>query len=223
MKTKTTIKVVAVLLIMLSAVTAQDIMPEPMNIGVLKNTVKYYMTSGNYDKAMEAKYEEIKKFIVQNMDEGKKYAVVMDIDETTLSNLAFELEYGFGFNGTIWKEWVNKAEAKAIPAAKKFFDWALENNIDVFFVTGRRAVTDNIEEDPTAVNLKREGFIGYKKLYLKPRTGKINTVTYKSGARKEIMQNGYIIIANIGDQWSDLEGGNSVRSFKLPNPMYFVK
>jgi hypothetical protein len=51
----------------------------------------------------------------------------------------------------------------------------------------------------------------------------LDTVTYKSGARKEVMQKGYIIIANIGDQHSDLESGYGERHFKLPNPMYYVK
>ena len=201
---------------------AQEIAPEPLNIGILKNTVKHYMTSGDYDKAVSVKFEGIKKYILENKKASSKYAVVMDVDETTLSNLEFELRYGFGFAPGIWKDWVKEANAKAIPASKKFFDWALENNIAVFFITGRRAVTDKIENDPTAINLKKEGFTGYKKLYLKPKTGKIITIEYKSGARKEIMEMGYTIIANIGDQWSDLEGGYAEKSFKLPNPMYFV-
>ncbi|MCK5076630.1 MAG: HAD family acid phosphatase [Calditrichia bacterium] len=171
---------------------------------------------------LSVKFEEIKKYITESKKEKVKYAVVMDIDETTLSNLEFELRYGFGFAPGIWHEWIMEANAKAIPASKKFFDWALKNKIAIFFVTGRRAVTDKIEDDPTAINLKKEGFTGYKKLYLKPKTGKIITIEYKSSARKEIMEMGYTIIANIGDQWSDLEGGYAKKSFKLPNPMYFV-
>ncbi|KAF7825396.1 Acid phosphatase 1 [Senna tora] len=46
---------------------------------------------------------------------------------------------------------------------------------------------------------------------------------YKSEKRKEIEGEGYRIWGNVGDQWSDLQGyslGN--RTFKLPNPMYFI-
>ena len=29
-------------------------------------------------------------------------------------------------------------------------------------------------------------------------------------------------MANVGDQFSDLEGGFSDRAFKMPNPMYYL-
>jgi hypothetical protein len=29
-------------------------------------------------------------------------------------------------------------------------------------------------------------------------------------------------VANLGDQFSDLDGGFSDRTFKIPNPMYFL-
>jgi len=48
-------------------------------------------------------------------------------------------------------------------------------------------------------------------------------VEYKSTERKKLEKNGYRIIGNIGDQWSDLMGtptGN--RTFKLPDPMYYI-
>ncbi|GAB4169229.1 MAG: HAD family acid phosphatase [Calditrichia bacterium] len=215
--------ILLVWMVLFAASYAQNIQPEPLNLGILKNTIEYYIKSGAYDSAMIAKYREIQASIEERMEDGKKYAVVMDVDETTLSNIQFEFDYGFGFNPTIWKEWVAKGEATAIPAALKFFNWAKSKGIDIFFVTGRRMQAEKIEDDPTYKNLIKEGFIGFKKLYLKPAKGKIKTIVYKSSARKEIMDMGYIIIANIGDQWSDLEGGNAEMSFKLPNPMYYVK
>jgi len=33
---------------------------------------------------------------------------------------------------------------------------------------------------------------------------------------------GYKIIANVGDQQSDLNGGYSERTYKLPNPIYLT-
>lgn len=51
-----------------------------------------------------------------------------------------------------------------------------------------------------------------------------SAVKYKSEIRKQLVEeSGYRIWGNVGDQWSDLQGeylGN--RTFKLPNPMYFV-
>jgi hypothetical protein len=46
---------------------------------------------------------------------------------------------------------------------------------------------------------------------------------YKSEKRNEMIKEGYRILGNSGDQWSDLLGSSpSVRSFKLPNPMYYI-
>jgi hypothetical protein len=48
---------------------------------------------------------------------------------------------------------------------------------------------------------------------------------YKSATRKLIEEgqdDGYRIIANIGDQISDLEGGYAKRCFKVPNPFYYI-
>lgn len=48
------------------------------------------------------------------------------------------------------------------------------------------------------------------------------TVQYKSGTRKHIEDLGYNIIANFGDQYSDLDGGYADKTYKIPNPTYFV-
>ncbi|KAG7997671.1 hypothetical protein I3843_01G221900 [Carya illinoinensis] len=48
-------------------------------------------------------------------------------------------------------------------------------------------------------------------------------VVYKSSERRNLVKKGYRIVGNIGDQWSDLLGhhvGN--RTFKLPDPMYYI-
>jgi hypothetical protein len=45
---------------------------------------------------------------------------------------------------------------------------------------------------------------------------------FKSGARAEIENTGYAIIANVGDQRSDLEGGHAECTFKVPNPYYVI-
>lgn len=48
-------------------------------------------------------------------------------------------------------------------------------------------------------------------------------VVYKSSERKNLEESGYRIIGNIGDQWSDLLGTNvGNRTFKLPDPMYYI-
>ena len=45
----------------------------------------------------------------------------------------------------------------------------------------------------------------------------------KAPLRAEIERAGYTIIANMGDQPSDLFGGHAEKMFLLPNPFYRVK
>ncbi|KAM3747492.1 hypothetical protein ACB098_05G039600 [Castanea mollissima] len=148
---------------------------------------------------------------------------VFDIDETTLSNLPYFAEHGFGvqpYNSTLFNQWVITAKAPALPESVKLYKKLLSLGIKVVFLTGRseeqRTVTTN--------NLKRVGFHTWEKLILKASsyTGK-TAVEYKSTERNNLEKNGYRIIGNIGDQWSDLMGsptGN--RTFKLPDPMYYI-
>ena len=49
-----------------------------------------------------------------------------------------------------------------------------------------------------------------------------SVVPYKSGARRRITEAGYTILAAVGDQQSDLEGGHALEVFKLPNPAYGI-
>jgi len=210
------------ILFLVQTIWSQQV-PEPPNIGKLKNAVKYYIESGSYEADIAKVYKHAQAFIEQNLKEDTKYAVVMDIDETTLSNIIYENRFGYGYSHKTWSVWVAEKQAVAIPAAKAFYDWGREKGITFFFVTGRKQQGTDLEVDPTVVNMKAEGFDQYGKIYLKPKIKGLKTVDYKSGARKEITAQGYVIIANIGDQLSDLEGGFSLSRWKIPNPMYYVK
>lgn len=48
-------------------------------------------------------------------------------------------------------------------------------------------------------------------------------IIYKSEKRNDMVKNGFRILGNSGDQWSDILGSSMpTRSFKLPNPMYYI-
>ena len=48
------------------------------------------------------------------------------------------------------------------------------------------------------------------------------TIQYKSGTRAYIESLGYDIVADFGDQCSDLQGGFADKIFKMPNPNYYL-
>jgi hypothetical protein len=147
----------------------------------------------------------------------KNYAIVFDVDETLLSNiLAIEAD-NFTFGPQSQAEATNEI-GKAIPSSLQLFNDAKARGLTIFLITGRRENT----RAHTESNLQREGFTGYKQLVLKPDASTDSTVVYKSGARAAIEQQGYKIVANVGDQYSDLAGGHAASAFKLANPFYFL-
>jgi putative acid phosphatase of HAD superfamily subfamily IIIB len=147
----------------------------------------------------------------------KNLALVLDIDETALSNLTAIEADNFTFGPASQAEATNEV-GKAIPSTLALYQDAVKRGIAVFFITGRRENTRTHTES----NLKREGFTTWKQVVLKPDASTDSTVVYKSGARAAIEAKGYRIVANVGDQYSDLAGGHAALAFKLANPFYFL-
>jgi predicted secreted acid phosphatase len=148
---------------------------------------------------------------------GRKLAIVLDIDETSLSNYSAINADNFTFGVNSQGEAVNKIGV-AIKPTLDLFNAAKKAGVAVFFITGRGEAV----RQPTTENLQEQGFSGWEGLTLKPAGTTLTTVAYKSAARATIEQQGYRIIANVGDQYSDLAGGHEDKAFKLPNPFYFL-
>jgi hypothetical protein len=146
-----------------------------------------------------------------------KPAIVLDVDETSLSNYTAILADGFVFGPKSQAEATDEV-GLAIKPTRDVFNDAKARGIAVFFITGRPEAQRLVTMD----NLKREGFDNWDGLTLKPANSTLTTVAYKSGARAAIEQQGFHIIANIGDQYSDLAGGHAAAAFKLANPFYFL-
>jgi hypothetical protein len=101
----------------------------------------------------------------------------------------------------------------------QLFRVARASNVAVFFITGRpedqRAATER--------NLRNAGFGHYARLYLVPTGADFaSAADFKAPIRAEVERLGYTIIANMGDQPSDLIGGHAEKKFLLPDPFYRV-
>lgn len=198
--------------------------PTP-NLQLYKQQLLQYHDSGAYEQDTKAVAQNAIAYLKQRVRENnasttpKKLAVVFDIDETVLSNFKFLRGYDFAFPlDSIHKNQV-LAEDDVIPATFALYQQARQNNLAIFFITGRseKMLTATIK------NLHRAGFYGWSGLTLRsedyhPKSAAI----YKSAVRKKIFAKGYDIIINIGDQQSDLAGDYADQTFKLPNPFYFI-
>ena len=149
-------------------------------------------------------------------------AIVLDIDETTLSNLPHLLANDFGYVDEVWDRWVQSAQARAIIPVQVVYDTAVRGQVAVFFITGR----DESQRTATEKNLRAAGYETWTKVYFRPATSpdpKPSARDYKTAIRRQLVAEGYVIIANIGDQQSDLAGGYAEKIFKLPNPFYLIE
>ncbi|GJM94828.1 hypothetical protein PR202_ga11507 [Eleusine coracana subsp. coracana] len=186
--------------------------------------VGHYMLGEQYRRDSRVVVDEAIAYAESLKLAGKgKEAWVFDIDETSLSNLPYYATHGFGsrpFNATSFNEYVLKGNAPALPETLRLYKRLISLSIRPVFLTGRTEDQRNI----TVKNLYYQGYSGWEKLLLKPLGVKVAAIAYKSGARQKLINDaGYVIVGNIGDQWSDILGApEGARTFKLPDPMYYI-
>ena len=206
-------------------------------------------------------------------------AIVLDVDDTTLTTWNYELYSNWDFNATTNAQFVGLTGStftgNAFPATPGMIDLvnqAKGYGYAIFFLTGRgdsqhQATIANLQDDsaaglpdidtvtlngktvpeidagypaPTAIDTGHGGFTDG--LFTKPPVGQYPayldqpqfcgpyidqgvscpTIQYKSGTRAYIESQGYDIVADFGDQFSDLEGGFADKTFKMPNPNYYL-
>jgi predicted secreted acid phosphatase len=196
---------------------------EPLNLSDAKVAVVAYADDGRYAADLAAISAEAKTWIVRRAgarQPDERLAVVMDIDETVLSNLPHMRTHDFGYIPPLFEAWVKSGDAPALPAVREVFATARANDVAVLFLTGRVAPA---ETEATAANLRREGMGDYAALVLKPAAAPRGQTALerKTAQRAAWSAEGWTIIATIGDQQSDL-GAHAERSFKLPNPFYNI-
>uniref|UniRef100_A0A0D9ZV50 Acid phosphatase n=1 Tax=Oryza glumipatula TaxID=40148 RepID=A0A0D9ZV50_9ORYZ len=105
--------------------------------------------------------------------------------------------------------------APALAGTLRLYRRLFELGIKPVFLTVR---TEN-QRAVTIRNLSQQGYSGWEKLVLQPTEG-LSIEAFKSGERQKLVSDGYAIVGNIGDQWSDLLGpAAGARTFKLSNPI----
>jgi len=195
--------------------------PEPLNLDTAKTAVAHYYESGNYERAVAAVAADARAWIEQyaaHRRSDERLAVVFDIDETLLSNYPHIHSIGFGYIPSDWEAWIARGEAPAIKPMRELFLVARHLGYDVFLISDRQEST---ERAATEANLRREGLGDYTRLIMQPAGGpKLSLSDRKTAARRALYREGYTIVANLGDQESDLRGGYAEHTFKLPDPLY---
>ena len=199
---------------------------EPENLHTAKERAVFYHDSGEYNYDQERVVQNAMSYLRSRVHENnlesedkKKLAIVFDIDETSLSNYKILKSLDFAFHIHSFGTDIEKADDPAIEPTLRLYKQAKQSGVTIFFITGRSEELRVITE----ANLKKVGFTEWEKLFMKPeKYDHHSEIPYKSAARKSIEEEGYTIVVNIGDQWSDLAGGHSESVYKLPNPYYYI-
>lgn len=201
--------------------------PSVPNIYDTQRAIDEYVDSGRYAADVAEAVSQARAWLETRAPAVKKPAIVLDVDETSLSNWPAYRVNGWVriLNGDCDLEkgpcnirrWQESARASALPPTLALTRRAEQLGVSVFFITGRPAD----ERAATERNLREQGY-HFERVILRPAGVYQSAVDFKAPARCSLEREGYTIVLSLGDQRSDLEGGCSERGFKLPNPVYFL-
>jgi predicted secreted acid phosphatase len=213
-------------------------------------TLHQFSDDGSYAAEVRGIAASAGKYLAHEAKPQQKHsgspAILFDIDDTTLNTYSYEIYSNFVYNPTTNAAFVNAGSAQVFPAVPGMVDLeqkALAEGYQVFFLTGRPLA----QQTKTLANLTDAGYtIDPSHVYLKDSTAATEpwlascvvpaptttdpnatrfactTTQYKSMTRQYIESLGNDIVANFGDQFSDLNGGYADASYKIPNPMYYL-
>jgi predicted secreted acid phosphatase len=185
--------------------------------------IRQFYDSGAWNRAVVRQVEKAKAYLrtrTQGRRAPRKPALVLDVDETALNNYPCFVERGgIPYTDLVNAQCVTAYDAPAVRPVRSLFRRARALKVAVFFISGR---PEGIR-DGTLANLRKAGYTGRYELIAQPIDyDKPSRVPFKRGARRQIERRGFKILANVGDQQSDLKGGFSERTYKLPNPIYLT-
>ena len=190
--------------------------------------VEQYLGSGRYAQDFAKVVDSARAWLEQRSKTASKPAIVLDIDETSLSNWPAYRINGWGrvVNGPCDLEqgpcglraWQALGKSQALGPTRALAQRARQLGVAVFFISGRPSKL----REATERNLREQGY-GWTGLIILPEGAHFaSAVKFKAPERKKIAEQGYTIILSLGDQESDLAGGFAERTFKLPNPVYYL-
>ena len=118
--------------------------------------IKYMRDSEEYATLTRQIYRLAGEAAVKASAAGGRWAVVLDIDETTLDNSTYQLEraaYSGPHEEESWRAWVRRREAAAVPGVREFVDVVRGRGGHVGWITNR----DTVLADATRANLASLG------------------------------------------------------------------
>lgn len=156
------------------------------------------VTEGQWLADVQAAVAPARSYIEQRTagaGAGERLAIVFDIDNTTLQ--------------THFHPFTQPAIASSLALA----DYARSRGVAVVFITARPDFIESV----TRYSLQHAGY-PVDGLHGRDLGDLFRPVqVFKTAKRAAVEQQGYTIIANVGNNTTDLAGGHAERTFKLPD------
>jgi len=179
---------------------------EPAQNTYIEGAVLWQQTSGER-RALSYQAFNLARLMLDrdlrmNRGNRKPRAIVVDLDETILDNSPAEVMYlknRVNFNQKDWTEWVNRAEAMAVPGAVEFLRYAASRRVTVFYITNR----NDAQKAGTATNLKKLGFPNVSDQTLLVQTDPKNS---SKESRRQGVGAKYRVVLLMGDDLNDFAG-----------------
>src|SRR5699024_8795189 len=173
------------------------------------------------------------QFMADESLTDENVAIITDIDETVLDNSPFNtklIEKDEEYSVEEWTHWTSLEEAKEVPGAGEFLNYAKNKGVEIFYVTNRRTA----EMEATLENMKKVDFPFADKdhVFLRVETGS------KKDRFDKVLKD-HTVVMYLGDNLGDFshefrtpsteKRNDLVRKLKenfgvsfivVPNPMY---
>lgn len=130
---------------------------------------------------------------------GGKLAIVFDIDDTTLAT-------DFA---------IDRDKIPAVDGSLKLAEQAERSGVEIFYITNRNYASTS-SPSKTRIALERAGLPVHTIYHRTPGDAR-GKQEMKTAYRAQIEDDGYTIIQNVGNNWTDLNGGHAERTYKLPD------
>jgi acid phosphatase len=147
---------------------------QPANVGLAKRAAIKYHDSGDYMRDLAHAAAPANDWLQQRVTQVTRPALVLDIDDTALTNWPVILANDFGRfatgpcllpNGPCgWHAWDLRGEDQAIEPTLQVFRTARSLGVTVFFISGR----PESERVATERNLQVAGYAGYERAFFTP-------------------------------------------------------
>ena len=214
-----TVRLLALLLFLLAAACAR---PVP-NLWETHEAIYAYHDSGRFEADTARTASDAQAYMARRLAQGvQRPALVLDVDDTALSTFAFARSRGFWYQKDAYEAHEAEASLPAIGPVRDLANWAAQQGVAVFFVTGRPQALC----PATRLNLERQGYARIDAVVCRPprKEGepRLPAAVWKPEARAAIAAQGHAILVTMGDQESDITGGHAERGYKLPNHVYRV-